>query len=30
VTVICKDAAEQERVYDELRGHGYECRVVVA
>lgn len=29
VTVICKDAAEQERVYDELRGQGYECRVVV-
>jgi hypothetical protein len=25
VTVICKDAREQERVYDELRGHGYEC-----
>lgn len=29
VTVICKDAAEQERVYDELRQRGYECRVVV-
>lgn len=29
VTVICKDASEQERVYDELRGQGYECRVVV-
>jgi ParB-like chromosome segregation protein Spo0J len=29
VTVICKDAAEQERVYDELRGQGYDCRVVV-
>lgn len=29
VTVICKDAGEQERVYDELRRQGYECRVVV-
>lgn len=29
VTVICKDASEQERVYDELRGQGYDCRVVV-
>jgi ParB family chromosome partitioning protein len=29
VTVICKDASEQERVYDELRQQGYECRVVV-
>ena len=29
VTVICKDAGDQERVYDELRGQGYECRVVV-
>lgn len=29
VTVICKDASEQERVYDELRGKGYDCRVVV-
>ena len=29
VTVICSDAGEQERVYDELRGQGYECRVVV-
>ena len=29
VTVICKDAAEQERVYDELKGQGYDCRVVV-
>ena len=28
VTVICKDGAEQERVYDELRGQGYDCRVV--
>lgn len=29
VTVICQDAAEQERVYDELRSQGYDCRVVV-
>ena len=29
VTVICKDASEQERVYDDLRQQGYECRVVV-
>jgi len=29
VTVMCKDAGEQERVYDALRGQGYECRVVV-
>jgi len=29
VTVICSSESEQERVYDELRGRGYECRVVV-
>jgi ParB-like chromosome segregation protein Spo0J len=29
VTVICQDAAEQERVYNVLREQGYECRVVV-
>jgi len=29
VTVICSDAADQERVYEELKGRGYECRVVV-
>jgi len=29
VTVICKDADEQERVYDELKEQGYDCRVVV-
>jgi hypothetical protein len=29
VTVICQDAAEQERVYDELKEQGYDCRVVV-
>ena len=29
VTVICKDAVEQERVYNDLRGQGFECRVVV-
>ena len=29
VTVICQDAAEQERVYDKLKEQGYDCRVVV-
>ena len=29
VAVVCRDAAEQERVYDELRTRGYECRLVV-
>jgi len=29
VTVICKDAGEQERVYDKLKEQGYDCRVVV-
>lgn len=29
VTVICVDAADQERIYNELKERGYECRVVV-
>ena len=29
VTVMCRDAAEQERVYEELTARGLECRVVV-
>lgn len=29
VIVICKDAAHQERVYNELAEAGHECRVVV-
>lgn len=28
VIVICKDEAEQEKVYEELFSKGYECRVV--
>lgn len=28
VIVICKDEAEQEKVYEELLNKGYECRVV--
>ena len=28
VIVVCTSESEQERVYEELRGHGYECRVV--
>lgn len=29
VTVICADAADQERIYNELKERGYDCRVVV-
>jgi hypothetical protein len=29
VTVICKDAAEQEEIYERLTGEGLTCRVVV-
>lgn len=29
VSVMCKDAADQERIYNELVGRGYDCRVVV-
>jgi hypothetical protein len=29
VTVMCADAADQERVFNELKERGYECRVVV-
>ena len=28
VIIVCKDAAEQERVYSELVRQGYDCRVV--
>jgi hypothetical protein len=29
VIVVCKDEAEQRRVYELLQGDGYECKVVV-
>ena len=29
VTVMCADATDQERIYNELKERGYECRVVV-
>lgn len=29
VIVMCDDEAHQERVYEELKGHGYNCKVVV-
>lgn len=29
VIVICRDAAHQEAIYNELKGAGHECRVVV-
>ena len=29
VIVVCADAAEQERIYNALKDHGYNCKVVV-